>query len=240
MKDNNLKKSNQRMEKIMSDDLLGFDIKKRWDYENAFYLTSHSTRIAKILAHYELYKTIIDLPGQIVECGVLKGISLIRYATFREILENTYSRKIIGFDAFGNFPQETSKKDKSFPKHHDTIAGNGIDIDELYKVFKYKNIENIELVKGDIIDTVPDYITEHPELKIALLHIDVDIFEPTEIILKYLYDKIVMGGIIIFDDYALIDGETKAIDEFFEKQDVLFEKLTFLEKPTFIRKKYKD
>ena len=64
------------------------------------------------------------------------------------------------------------------------------------------------------------------------------VFEPTEIILKYLYDKIVMGGIIIFDDYALIDGETKAIDEFFEKQDVLFEKLTFLEKPTFIRKKY--
>ena len=146
----------------MSKDLFGFEIEKKWDYENAFYLTSNSTRFAKILAHYELYKSIINLPGQIVECGVFKGISLIRYAAYREILENTYSREIIGFDAFGNFPQETSKKDKSFPKHHDSIAGKGIDIDELYKVLQYKNIENIKLVKGDIINTVPKYISKHP------------------------------------------------------------------------------
>jgi hypothetical protein len=224
------------MEEIMSENLFGFEIEKKWDYENAFYITSNSKRIAKILAHYELYKSIIDLPGQIVECGVFKGISLIRYAAFREILENTYSRKIIGFDAFGNFPQETSKKDKSFPEHHDSIAGKGIDIDELYKVFQYKNNENIELVKGDIINTVPEYSSEHPELKIALLHIDVDIYEPTEIILKYLYDRVVKGGLVVFDDYALIDGETKAIDEYFQKHDVLFKKNTFLEKPTYIRK----
>ena len=72
------------------------DLAQKWDYENGFYLTSNSTRIAKILAHYELYKSIINLPGQIVECGVFKGISLIRYAAFREVLENPYSRKIIG------------------------------------------------------------------------------------------------------------------------------------------------
>jgi len=220
----------------MSENLFGFEIEKKWDYENGFYLTSNCTRIAKILAHYELYKSILNLPGQIVECGVFKGISLIRYAAFREILENTLSRKIIGFDAFGKFPQETSKKDKSFPERHDAFAGKGIDINELYKVFKYKNSENIELVKGDITNSVPEYISEHPELKIALLHIDVDIYEPTETILKYFYGRIVKGGLIVFDDYALIDGETKAIDDFFEKQDVIIEKQTYLDKPTYIRK----
>ena len=53
----------------MSKTLFGFDIEQQWDYENGFYLTSHLTRIPKMLAHYELYKSIINLPGQVVECG---------------------------------------------------------------------------------------------------------------------------------------------------------------------------
>ncbi len=32
-----------------------------WDYENGFYWYSHKTRINKMLAHYELYKTIVDM-----------------------------------------------------------------------------------------------------------------------------------------------------------------------------------
>ena len=90
----------------------------------------------------------------------------------------------------------------------------------------------------DVNSDFPNHgvISEHPELKIALLHIDVDIFEPTETILKNLYNRVVKGGLVVFDDYALIDGETEAIDQYFDKQEVLFEKYTFLEKPTYIRK----
>ena len=35
-----------------------------------------------------------DLPGDILEFGVFKGSSLIRFLTFRAILENNYARKI--------------------------------------------------------------------------------------------------------------------------------------------------
>ena len=79
----------------------GFDSEMCWDYENGFYLTSHPNRIGKLVAHYELYKKIVHLPGEILEFGVFKGASFIRLLTFRELLESTYSRKIIGFDAFG-------------------------------------------------------------------------------------------------------------------------------------------
>ena len=82
----------------------GFEYEKRWDYENGFYLTSPSSRLAKSIAHWELYKKIIDLPGDVLEFGVYKGTSLIRFATYREMLESQYSRKIIGFDTFGKFP----------------------------------------------------------------------------------------------------------------------------------------
>jgi len=41
----------------MDKSFLGFETEKCWDYENGFYLTSHVTRLSKMLAHYELYKT---------------------------------------------------------------------------------------------------------------------------------------------------------------------------------------
>ncbi|ERS85084.1 hypothetical protein Q667_17680 [Marinobacter sp. C1S70] len=83
---------------------IGFEKSKAFYYENGFYLTSDPKRLHKLISHYELYKKIIDLPGEVVEFGVFKGASLIRFATFRECLETFSSRKIFGFDAFGDFP----------------------------------------------------------------------------------------------------------------------------------------
>jgi hypothetical protein len=225
------------MVKKMRKKIFGFDLKKQWDYENGFYLTSHITRIAKMLAHYELYKSIIDLPGHIVECGVFKGASLIRFATFRELYENPFSRKIIGFDAFGKFPEYEDIDDKKFIEKFVEEAGDGIPIVELKEILSNKAFTNYELVQGDILKTIPKYISDHHELKIALLHIDVDVYHPTLVILQNLYDKVVKNGLIIFDDFGTVAGETKAIDEFFKDKNVAIEKLAISHVPSFIRKK---
>lgn len=221
----------------MNNELFGFHTSKEWDYENGFYVTSNITRLAKIIAHYELYKSIINLPGHIVDCGVYKGSSLIRFATFRDILESPYSRKIIGFDIFGKFPKQDDPNDSKFIKGFESSGGDGIPVTELNKVFMHKKIDNYELVEGDIAETVPKYVLEHPEFKIALLHIDVDVYKPTEVILKYLFDKVVKGGLVVFDDFGLIAGETRAIDEYFKNKDFIIEKLPISHTPTFIRKK---
>ena len=173
----------------MSKTLFGFDIEQQWDYENGFYLTSHLTRIPKMLAHYELYKSIINLPGQVVECGVFKGASFIRFCTFREVLESPYSRKIIGFDAFGKFPQQENVEDQSFVEKFEGTAGQGISIHELEEVLAHKKFQNYELIQGDITQTIPDYVANHPELKISLLHIDVDVYQPSVTILNHLFDR---------------------------------------------------
>lgn len=81
-------------------------------YENNFYLTCDDSRIGKMLTHYELFKMIKNLPGDIVECGVFAGVSLVRFVSFRNLLENLNSRKIIGFDTFDKFPPTTFDQDK--------------------------------------------------------------------------------------------------------------------------------
>ena len=91
-----------------------YDEEKQFDYENGFYLTSDTYRMGNILAHYELYKRILNLPGDVVELGVFKGSSFIQWATFRELLENEKSRKLIGFDTFGEFPKKLASKLKKW------------------------------------------------------------------------------------------------------------------------------
>ena len=215
----------------------GFSVDQQWDYENGFYLTSHVTRLAKLLAHYELYKSIINLPGHVVECGVYKGASLIRFSTFREVLESPYSRKVIGFDAFGRFPEQERTGDKGFRELFERVGGEGIPIEELKDVFTHKALVNYELVQGDVCDTIPKYVSEHPELTIALLHIDVAVYKPSVVILNELYDRVVRGGLVIFDDFGTVAGETRAIEEFFEGKDVLIEKLPISHIPAYIRKR---
>lgn len=177
-----------------------------------FLSDSHVTRLAKCLAHFELYKSIVNLAGCVVECGVYKGASLIRFCTFRNILEYPYSRKIIGYDAFGRFPESSEGSDREFVRKFEAAGGRGISIDELREVFSEKSFENYELIQGDIVMSVPKYVAEHPEFKIALLHIDVDVYNPTVVILGYFYERVVKGGLIVFDDYGTVAGKTRAID----------------------------
>lgn len=220
----------------MDKKFFGFHTEKKWDYENGFYITSDISRIAKLIAHYELYKMIVELPGNIVEFGVFKGTSIIRFATYRELLESQISRKIIGFDAFGKFPEQENPVDAKFIEEWEDTAGCGIDIEDLRAIFQYKNLYNYEFIKGDIVETLPRYIEEHPELKIALLHIDVDVYKPTITILENLFDKVVRGGIIIFDDFGTEAGETQAIDEFFDDRDLRIKKLSISHIPGYIIK----
>ncbi|MDP3331387.1 MAG: TylF/MycF/NovP-related O-methyltransferase [Methylococcaceae bacterium] len=217
--------------------IFGYELNKTFDYENGFYVTSDPRRMQKLIAHYELYKKITNLPGAIVECGVFKGTSLIRFAQFRDMLESAYSRKIIGFDAFGKFPiSNDGMHDQVFIEKFEREAGDGMSVAELQAVFDHKGISNVELVAGNISETVPEYQKLHPELKISILHIDVDVYLPSKVALEYLYEHVVPGGICIFDDYGTVYGETKAVDEFFAGKSIKLLKLPCSHIPTYLVK----
>lgn len=206
-----------------------YDTDKQFDYENGFYLTSEPYRMGNILAHYELYKKIINLPGDVIELGVFKGSSFIQFCTFRELLENEKSRKIIGFDMFGTFPETKKlKSDIGFVNNWNAAFANEfLEKEDIEKALSNKGYSNYELVQGNILDTLDDYLNRNPHTKISLLHIDTDVYEPAKYALEKLFDKVVKGGVIVFDDYATIEGETKAIDEFFHDSNYILKNSLF-------------
>lgn len=224
----------------MENNLLKFkqeNLDKKWDYENGFYLTSDVCRMGKQIAHYELYKKIVNIPGEVFEFGVYKGTSIIRFATYREFLENTYSRKIIGFDAFGKFPKADNRDDNDFIEKFESQGGYGISKLDLEQYIYNKGLTNIELIQGDILKTLDEYLEENKHIKISLLHIDVDVYKPTKFVLEKLYNRVVSGGVIILDDYARVKGATDAIDEFFDDKEESIKKMPFSYIPCYVIKK---
>ena len=211
---------------------------KVWDYENGFHWFSKTNRIKKFLAHYKLYESILSIPGDIVELGVFKGNSLIRFATYRDILERESERRVIGFDAFGEFPRErlSNGDDLEFIEKFEGESGVGLSKEELTTIFTQKRINNVFLVEGNVLRSLPDYYDGSHESAIALLHIDLDVEEPTTFALEFLYNKISPGGVIIFDDYGTVAGETRAVDAFLGKTGLELQNDTVFGSPAFVRK----
>ncbi len=211
---------------------------KAFEYENGFYLSCDVTRISKILAHYELFKIALDVPGAIVECGVFKGASLARFAMLRNLFGNPFSKKIVGFDIFGAFPETSFEPDKAARQTFIRDSGiESISVEQMIQVLKHKGCDRaVELVAGNICDTVPKYTSEHPELKISLLNLDADVYEPSVTILEHLYPRIERNGILILDDYGVFPGETKAVDDYFKGKNAVIRKFPFCMTPCYIVK----
>jgi hypothetical protein len=208
-----------------------------YEAENSFYLRSHPSRMAKLLAHYELYRKIVGLPGAVIELGVYKGASFMRFASFRDILENAYSRPLIGFDAFGSFPKEgvAEGTDQSFIERFEAAGGEGISRAGLVGLLDAKGYANTTLVEGNIFASVPEFLKKHPALKVALLHLDVDVYEPTAFALDHLLPHMARGGLVVFDDYGLVQGATRAADEACARLGVAIEKLSNYVIPGYFR-----
>ncbi len=198
-----------------------YDLNQKFDYENGFYATADPARFSKFISHLEFFKQTATVRGEVLEFGVFKGNSFFRWVKFRDLLEHTQSRKIIGFDVFGDFPEAGFEGDK---KRRDafveeTNGGKSISFEEISDLLEKQNLhKNVEIIKGDILVTLDAYLANNPHLKISLLHIDVDLYEPVKLILERLYERVSSGGIIILDDYGTFAGTNKAVDDFFDRK----------------------
>ena len=150
--------------------------------------------MSEYISHLELYKMILNRPGEIAEFGVFKGSSLIQFYHL-EYYENFETREVVGFDVFGDFPNNVNlNSDKAFIKEFSSEGGNGISRSDLDMYLKNKGFKNYQLIKGDIVDSLPQFLEDYPEKRFAMVHIDVDVYEATKCILENIWEKVVKGG----------------------------------------------
>ncbi len=181
----------------------------------------------KAFAHYELFQKVRDLPGDIVECGVYKGASLLSFARFLETFcPGDRTRKVLGFDHFKGLAGR-SEKDGFDARVGNTAEGwnAGGFRDTLFALVDAFNADSfvpqrarVELVDGDVRETAGRYVAQHPGLRVSLLHLDMDLYEPTLAALEAFWPRLVTGGLVVLDEYAIREwpGETEAVEAFFD------------------------
>ena len=64
-------------------------------------LSAHA--LSKLFARYEIFKMVLNLPGDIVDCGVYRGASLFSWGNLIEIFAPHSQKVVIGFDTFSGF-----------------------------------------------------------------------------------------------------------------------------------------
>ena len=180
--------------------------------------------LAKFLTKHELFKQILHINGSIVEAGVLHGGGTLTWAKLSSIFEPTnHTRKVIGFDTFKGFPSISDKDERgtdgSLIKVGELHGSTYESVTEAISIYDenrpLSHIPKVELVKGDIAKTAPAYLADNPHLVVALLYLDVDLHEPTKVMLETFLPRMPKGALIVFDELnaKMFPGETVAVDE---------------------------
>ena len=147
------------------------------------------------------------LEGDIAECGCYVGVSAWFMAS--EAPETT----IYLFDSFEGL---SSPSIEDSTRIADAFEWQKADMRATEEELKNNlaGFTNIRIMKGWIPERFPDVSDHH----FRLVHIDVDLYEPTLRSLEFFYPRLVNNGVIVMDDYGYetCPGAYRAANEFAE------------------------
>lgn len=162
-----------------------------------------------LLSMDALYRMILDVPGVIMEFGVRYGRHLGSFAALRGVYE-PYNplRRIVGFDTFTGFPDvadvdrvgPTAYRGRfAVPDDYPSYLREVLAAHEVGDPFGHVTQRSV-IVVGDVRETVPRYLAGNPHTVIALAFFDLDLYEPTRVVLDAIRPYLTKGSVLAFDE----------------------------------------
>lgn len=175
---------------------------------------------------YDMAVKYADNPGVYVECGVAAGAQIIAMAA------GAPNKTIYAFDSFEGIPLPSNRDDqmpgikfltkeeqKALPDPGEQVLESSgatcVSAEDVSAHLTRSGIseKNVIFVKGWFEETLPTFECE----PISILRLDGDLYNSTYVCLKYLYPKVIEGGLVIIDDFAL-RGCNRAVFDYFNRQ----------------------
>ena len=175
-----------------------------------------------------------NIEGDLVECGV--DTEVFEEIWINELIKNNQQRDIYLYDTFAGLTEPgendyTCKDAVLFNMSKENVHNEWKSkiVNETTNNWCYTPLEivknrlnskgypenKLHYIVGDVMETLKNK-KNIPE-KIAVLRLDTDWYESSKYELEQMYDNVVCGGVIIFDDYYHWEGQRKATDDFFKK-----------------------
>lgn len=150
------------------------------------------------------------IEGSIVEAGAFKGGSTAKISLIAEQL----GKQLIVFDSFEGLPENSEDHDRSIFGYSIKNWFEGKEfcgsLEEVKSnIEKHGKIEVCRFVKGWFEDTLPGFSE-----KVCAAYLDVDLASSTKTCLKYLYPKLVEGGVLVSQD-----GDFPLVIDVFDDDD---------------------
>jgi O-methyltransferase len=167
---------------------------------------------------YELWELVgraaaINPDAHFIEIGVWRGGTAALIAKKLSILSSQATLYLA--DTFSGVVKAT-EKDASYHggEHADTSV-------EVVTKLLYGKYDKIKILQGIFPEETSQYVDN--QHKFVFCHIDVDVYQSAKDIVDWIWDKLVVGGIIVFDDYGFptCTGVTRYVNEQDGKPDRL-------------------
>ncbi|MCB9964005.1 MAG: class I SAM-dependent methyltransferase [Rhodospirillales bacterium] len=159
-----------------------------------------------------------NIPGDFAECGCKHGHS--SYIMARRLAEcsEPHDRLMWIFDSFEGGLSDKQEQDRSTRLADTNAAKTKQQKERFASSFEhvqhvFRHMPFVHLVKG----WIPQSLNGDPAgRRYSLVHIDVDLYEPTKGALEFFYPRLSEGGLMVIDDYgsATFPGCQKAVDDF--------------------------
>lgn len=202
--------------------------------------------LTRILFMQDIYQESINIRGDVMEFGTRWGQNMALFANFRGMFEPyNHNRKIIGFDTFEGFPEESISENDNV----ETTANefNTIEAYDEYlrQIMEYhesespiSHIKKFEVIKGNVENTLEDHLNENPQTMVALAYFDLDLYSPTKKCLELIWERIPKGGVIGFDDLNTESwpGETEALNDVIGLDEFKIKRYPYTSRPSYIIK----
>jgi len=152
---------------------------------------------------WQLARQLDGVEGDFLEVGVWRGGSgcLLGLASRRADRRISLADTFTGVVKVGD--QDTRYRGG---EHADTA------VERVQALLQNNGLEHIQVLVG----MFPECNAERVGDKLALLHIDVDVYESARDILYWALPRLVCGAVVVFDDYGFhgCEGVTRMVNEF--------------------------
>lgn len=200
----------------------------------SFTSKNQTSASGKLIAHYELFKKIAHLNGTIIKCGITAEEDFNRFSKFKEMAGTNIPQKMIAFEKFQTlFEEEINEMGALTLK----VKGSRVSSEQIHETLNKSGVnEDIEFIPGAVCETIPQYLIENPELKIALLNVDLDDYDGTLTTLEFLYPRLMPGGLLIIDNYYKCLSEHQAVNDYFYPRKIQIKNFSVNREPHYIIK----
>ena len=147
------------------------------------------------------------VPGDLIEAGVWRGGASILMRAVLDALGST-DRIVVVADSFEGFPDIDAAESDGVDYSYEFLVAALDDVRDNFARFGYER--GVDFVPGFFEETLPQ-LTDRT---FAVVRLDGDSYSATNVGLHSLYPALSPGGYMIIDDYGVVEGCRRAVDDF--------------------------